>query len=126
MRSLPSDREKAADIHEEDADMTTHDSTPPVACTLTSAGLAAQGQRWERLAARAMTGRTETADGLRMFFRPELGTEEELRALVAVENDCCRWADWAVEADDGQIVLAVRAAGDGITALHGMFAGLSG
>ena len=106
--------------------MTTYHNTPPVACTLTSADLAAQSQRWERLAARALTGRTETADGLRMSFRPEPGAEEELRALVAVENECCRWADWTVEVDDGQIVLAVRAAGDGITALHGMFAGLSG
>ena len=106
--------------------MTTHRSTPPVACTLTSADLAAQGQRWQRLAGRAMTERTETVDGLRMSFRPEPGAEEELRALAAVENECCRWADWTVEADDGQIVLAVRASGDGVTALHGMFAGLSG
>ena len=106
--------------------MTKHHSTPPVACTLSSAGLATQSQRWELLADRALTGRTETADGLRMVFRPEPGAEEELRALVAVENECCRWADWTVEADDGQLVLAVRASGDGVTALHGMFAGLSG
>ena len=106
--------------------MTTHDTTPPVACTLTPADLAGQGQRWERLAARALTERTETADGLRLFFRPEPGAEEELRALVAVENQCCRWADWIVEASDGQIVLAVRAAGDGVAALHGMFAGIGG
>lgn len=105
--------------------MATHRSTPPVVCTLGSADLAAQGQRWERLAARAMTERTETVDGLRMSLRPEPGAEDELRALVAVENECCRWADWTVEADDGQIVLAVRASGDGVTALHGMFAGLS-
>jgi len=106
--------------------MTTPDTTPPVACTLTSADLAAQGQRWERLAARALTERAETADGLRMFFRPEPGAEEELRALVAAENECCRWADWAVEAGDGQIVLAVRSAGDGVTALHAMFARIGG
>jgi len=104
--------------------MTAHDSTPPVACTLASADLAAQGRRWERLAAWAMTGRTDTADGLRMVFRPEPGAEDELRALVAVENECCRWADWTVEVADEQIVLAVRAAGDGITALHGMFSGM--
>ena len=106
--------------------MTAYDSTPPVACTLTSADLAAQSQRWERLAARAMAGRTETADGLRMVFRPEPGAEDELRELVAVENECCRWADWTVEVDDAQLVLAVRAAGDGIIALHGMFAGTGG
>lgn len=100
------------------------DVTVPVACTLTSADLAAQRGRWERLADRAMAERTETADGLRLVFRPEPGAEDELRALVAVENECCSWAGWAVEADDGQIVLAVHATGDGIAALHGMFAGL--
>jgi hypothetical protein len=106
--------------------MTTDHSTPPVACTLTSADLAAQSQRWRGLAARALTERSDTADGLRMYFRPEPGAEEELRALVAVENECCRWADWTVEAGDGQIVLAVRAAGDGVAALHAMFAGIGG
>jgi len=98
----------------------------PIACTLTSADLAAQRRRWEQLAARAMTERAETADGLRMVFRPEPGAEEELRALVAVENECCRWADWRVEADDGQIVLDVRAAGDSIAALRGMFGEIRG
>ena len=33
------------------------DGTVPVACALTPADLAAQGARWERLAARAMTER---------------------------------------------------------------------
>jgi hypothetical protein len=106
--------------------MTMHDSTEPVACTLSLAGLAGQRQRWERLAGRAMTERAETAEGLRMVFRSEPGAEEELRALMAVENECCRWAEWKVEAGDGQVVLTVRAAGDGITALHGMFGGISG
>jgi hypothetical protein len=99
-------------------------STVPIACTLTSADLAAQRGRWERLAERALTERTETADGLRLVFRPEPGAEDELRALVAVENECCSWAEWTVEADDGQIRLAVHATGDGVPALHGMFAGL--
>jgi hypothetical protein len=94
-----------------------------VACTLTPADLAGQRGRWERLAARTMTERAETADGLRLVFGPEAGAEEELRALVAVERACCSWADWTVEAGEGQLVLTVRAAGAGIAALHGMFAG---
>jgi hypothetical protein len=97
------------------------DGTVPVACTLTSAGLAAQADRWERLIARAMTECTETADGLRMSFRPEPGVEEELRRLVAVENDCCSWAAWAVETAAGAPVLDVRSTGPGIATLHGMF-----
>jgi hypothetical protein len=104
--------------------MTTDRRTEAIACTLTPADLAAQGDRWERLAARAMTGRAETADGLRVAFRPEPGAEEELRALVAVENECCSWAEWRIEAQEGQVVLAVRATGEGVAALHGMFADL--
>jgi hypothetical protein len=96
----------------------------PVACSLTPAGLAAQAGRWERLAARAMVVRTETPDGLRIEFRPEPGAEEELRALAAVEAECCPWAAWAVRASAGQIVLDVRSAGDGVAALHAMFASL--
>jgi hypothetical protein len=95
--------------------------TVPVACTLTSADLAAQSDRWERLAARAMTERAETATGLRIFFRSEPGAEEELRALVAVENECCPWADWTVETNTGQIVLNVRSTRQGVPILHAMF-----
>ena len=103
--------------------MTTDHGGAPVACTLTSAGLAAQRGRWDRLIDRAMTERAETADGLRISFRPEPEAEAELRALAAVESECCAWASWAVEAGDGRLVLTVRAAGEGIAALHGMLAG---
>jgi hypothetical protein len=98
------------------------DGAVPVACALTAADLAAQGERWERLAARAMTGRADTADGLRVCFRPEPGAEDELRRLVAVESRCCPWADWAVQTAAGQLVLDVRSTGAGIAALHALFA----
>jgi len=99
-------------------------ATTPVACSLTRAGLAAQARRWERLAARAMSGRQQTGHGIRVSFRPGPGTEEELRALVDVESRCCPWAAWAVHADGARLVLDVRAAGDGVAALHAMFTGL--
>ena len=86
----------------------------PVACTLTAADLATQRRRWEQLMARALTGRAETADGLRLSFRPE--AEDELRALVAVETGCCAWAAWTVEPAAGAVVLDVRSAGEGIAA----------
>lgn len=95
--------------------------TVPVACTLTPTDLAAQDGRWQRLMARAMTERAETADGLRMSFRRELATEEELRRLVAVESECCAWADWTVDMSAGNLMLEVRSAGPGIATLHGMF-----
>jgi hypothetical protein len=96
--------------------------TAPVACALTPADLAAQRDRWERLADRAMTERAKVARGLRLAFRPDPGVEEELRALVAVENECCPWATWTVESNAGGVVLDVRSTGSGIAALHGMFA----
>jgi len=95
------------------------DETTPVACTLTSADLAAQGERWERLIARAMTERAETADGLRMSFLP--GAEDELRALVAVEAQCCPWAIWTVERDGRAVMLAVRSGTEGAAVLRRMF-----
>ena len=95
-----------------------------VACSLSPAGLAAQAGRWTRLADRAMTERTKTAHGLRIGFRPEPGAEQELRALVAVETECCPWATWTVETSAGQVVLDIRSAGEGIAALHAMFTGL--
>lgn len=94
--------------------------TTPVACTLTRADLAAQGERWHRLMAQAMTERVETADGLRIRFRLE--AEEELRTLVAVETECCSWATWTVERDAGTIVLDVRSTAVGVATLAGMFA----
>jgi hypothetical protein len=107
-------------------DIGTSESTgnTPVACSLTPAGLAEQAGRWARLAARAMTRRAQTAQGLRIWFRPEPGAEEELRALVATETGCCPWATWTVQPSGAQIMLDVRSSGDGIAALHGMFTSL--
>ena len=90
-----------------------------IACTLGVAGLRAQARHWQRLMARALTERSETADGLRLTFRPE--AEAELRALVAVEAGCCAWAVWMVEPTAGAVVLDVRSADEGIATLHGMF-----
>jgi hypothetical protein len=101
-----------------------HDAIPPVACTLGPSDLAAQAGRWEQLIARAMTGLTKTADGLRLSFRPEPGVEEELRRLVAVESECCRWAAWAVDTSAGAPVLDARSTGPGVATLHGMFRGV--
>jgi len=82
---------------------------------LTSGDLAEQARRWRAL---PLVQREETDDGLRVAFARETGVEEELRALVAVENDCCRWARWDVE--DG-VVLVATSSGHGVHTLHGMF-----
>jgi hypothetical protein len=97
--------------------------TTPVACTLGSSDLAEQIRRWNDLRDRAGLERVETEKGLRLYFAPGAGVEDELRKLVAVEQDCCAWADWAVDVRDVRLVLCVCSTGEGVTALHGMFAG---
>jgi hypothetical protein len=96
----------------------------PVACALTRAGLAEQGARWLRLADRALTERADTSDGVRLAFWPGPGVEEDLRALVATEQECCPWAEWMVETRDQQVVLCIHATGAGVAALRSMFTAL--
>lgn len=93
-----------------------------IACTLDETRFATQAERWARLLAAHGTGRTETADGLRLAFRDEPGVEAELVALVAVENRCCGWASWEVAPENGEVVMRARSTGAGVATLHGMFA----
>jgi len=97
-----------------------HPLSPLVACTLDGRDLAAQAGRWQRLRGAEGRGRVTTDEGFRETFRDEPEVERDLRALAAVENDCCAWARWDVHRGDGEIVLEVRSAGDGIATLHAM------
>ena len=92
-----------------------------VACTLDDTNLKTQRERWINLGTTFGRGRETTDDGLRLLFDNHSAVESELRALVAVENDCCSWAAWSVEHEDGMLVMAARSRGDGIVTLHGMF-----
>src|SRR5262245_4365820 len=92
-----------------------------VACTLTGRDLAAQAERWKALRAEVGVAREPTDDGLRLTFRDEPGVVDELHALVAVENECCRWAKWEVSHEEGVLVMHAGSTGDGVVALHGMF-----
>jgi hypothetical protein len=92
------------------------------ACTLSTAGLAAQRERWMRLIAASGAGREQTPAGLLLRFRPDAGVAAELERLAAVERGCCAWATWTVAASADAITLTVASTGDGVAALHGMFA----
>jgi hypothetical protein len=91
-----------------------------VACSLGAAALRTQAHRWDRLLANAAVQRVHTDDGLRVSFRADATTIQELRDLVSVENECCAWASWTVTAGDGTADVVVRSSGDGIAVLHGM------
>ena len=62
---------------------------------------------------------------MRLSFRPEPGTAEELRALAAIENQCCPWAEWTVDTSAGAVVLDVRSSAGGLATLDGMFRSVS-
>ena len=92
-----------------------------VACTLSDTDLKTQRERWINVGGNFGIGREQTNDGLRLTFKDHPAVEQELRALVAVENDCCSWASWSVERDARTLIMAARSKGEGIATLHGMF-----
>lgn len=93
----------------------------PIACTLTADDLAKQRDRWHELASTAFVAREKTHAGLRLVFRPDPGVAEQLERLIAVERECCAWADWRLESADSGVVVDVCSRGDGVAALHTMF-----
>lgn len=92
-----------------------------VACTLTNGDLKTQRERWLALSENFGLGRQETDYGLRLSFRSHPATRAELDALVAVENECCGWAEWSVEDEGDTLVMDARSEGTGVETLHGMF-----
>ena len=100
---------------------TAHELAELVACTLNDADLKSQRDRWLNLGEHFGIARKQTEDGLRITFKDHPAVAVELQALVAVENECCSWADWSVEREDGALVMAARSDGEGVVALHGMF-----
>jgi len=98
-----------------------HDLAELVACTLSDTDLKTQRERWINVGTNFGTAREKTADGLQLSFKDHPAVEQELRALVAVENDCCSWASWSVERKEGALIMAARSKGEGVSTLHGMF-----
>ncbi len=92
-----------------------------VACTLGSAELGTQLERWRALYGDAGHGRIVADDGLSVRFRRDPVVEDQLRALAAVEIECCTWATWTVEVLDDELILSIRSSGDGIAVIHGWF-----
>lgn len=92
-----------------------------IACTLGSDDLRTQAERWRRLQREAGLGISETEDGVRLRFRDEQAADKELRALVAVETDCCAWARWEIRREAGELVLDVSSTSAGAAALQSMF-----
>lgn len=100
---------------------TADDAELVVACTLDRAGSEKQSRRWRELRARAELRQLETPQGKRVYFRADEGVHRELGELAAVENECCSWAQWKVEALKSEIVLHVTSTAHGVEVIHQMF-----
>jgi hypothetical protein len=98
----------------------------PVACSLGRADLARRTQRWDDLAARALSQASRTPHGLRLVFGAGPGVADELQALVALERECCGFATWSVRASGGQLTLEVSGdSEEAVTAVQSLFTSLS-
>jgi hypothetical protein len=97
----------------------------PVTCSLGQDDLTERQRRWHALADRAIIDLAPTCYGLRMRFRAEPGVEAELTGLAALERHCCAFADWAVLAHGGALVLDVRGkSADSVPVVQEMFTSL--
>jgi hypothetical protein len=74
------------------------------------------------LADYALIEQRETERGVRLSYSATPGVEEKLRELVALEEECCAFADWRVEPRGAQVILEVTAPEDSVDALQTMFA----
>jgi hypothetical protein len=104
--------------------MTNERTSAPVACSLEREDLANRHERWRTLQARGAVTTARTADGLRLTFGADPGLAEELEELVALERECCAFADWSVTTRSEDVVLDVTAHNElGVAAVQAMFGG---
>lgn len=79
----------------------------PIACTLNPDRLAQRKAEWRSLLATA-TDRSRTPDGVRLRF-PRATDIAGLAALVAAEQECCRFFTFALGVADTEVTLEITA-----------------
>jgi hypothetical protein len=93
-----------------------------IACSLRGHELAERRGRWHVLQTAAGAERVPTERGVRLTFRTAPAVIEELQSLVALERDCCSFADWSLRPDGARLVLDVEGNRDeAIAAVRAMF-----
>ena len=93
----------------------------PIACTLGSEAHRDRRERWLRLTRQALDEKRLTPRGVQLRLRPLGGVEEEARALMDLERDCCSFARWSVERHGATVTIDISAGGEGVNALHALF-----
>ena len=91
----------------------------PIACTLTSQSMRGRLAEWQQLLAHVID-RAPVDNGVRATFGPATPLDELMR-LVAAEQDCCQFFDFAITVDTRGIALEVRSPADALPVLQSLF-----
>lgn len=95
------------------------DGDTPIACTLAAGSMKGRIANWRALLAHVE--RREPVDGgLRCLFTPSVPTSQ-LIELVAAEQDCCQFFEFAITVDTRGIALEVRAPAGALPIVTSMF-----
>ncbi|MFN8053701.1 MAG: MerR family transcriptional regulator [Acidimicrobiales bacterium] len=92
---------------------------PVIACTLSAGSMRGRLADWDALLAH-VARRTPIDGGVRCEFGASVPVEQLMR-LVAAEQDCCQFFQFAITVDTRGVALEVRAPGDARSILASMF-----
>ncbi len=92
---------------------------PEIACTLSAGAMRGRLDDWQALLAHVIR-RDPIDDGVRAVFGPAVPVDELMR-LVAAEQDCCQFFQFAITVDTRGVALEVRAPSDAMPIVTSMF-----
>ena len=95
------------------------DDAVPITCTLTSQSMRGRLEEWQHLLSHVID-RNPIDDGLRATFGPATPLDELMR-LVAAEQACCQFFDFAITVDTRGIAVEVRSPPDALPLLQSLF-----
>jgi hypothetical protein len=96
----------------------------PIACTLTPGAMTDRVDWLRRLGAASLID-GERHDG-KLDLRFDAAAEDEVRAWVAAERECCAFLSFDLRSSAGELRLGVDAPADAEPVLDGLLAALSG
>jgi hypothetical protein len=96
----------------------------PIACTLTPRAMTDRVQWLQRLGTAGLI-EGERHDG-RLDLRFDAAAEDEVRAWVAAEQECCAFLSFELRPSAGEVRLGVAAPAGAEPVLDGLLAALSG
>ena len=92
---------------------------PEIACTLSAGSMKGRIADWQNLLAH-VTRREAIDGGVRNVFANDVPTAKLMR-LVAAEQDCCQFFQFAITIDTRGVALEVRAPADALPIVESMF-----